>query len=245
MRTKGKVLILSISVLVVILLILLPSLYLVFRYSKPETTVRSLHLIDIDQGSRTFRLGLTLQVYNPNNLKLRVYRIEGDIFIDDEELSPLYNLTGASVPPKGSSEIELVMIVDDSSMKVLTGDELRIKGRSYGKYLWTEGSSEFEEVMDLPGSGNGVENLPPVSVIEAPLTGVVFEEVEFDGSLSTDPDGYITVHHWDLGDGTTEEGEFVTHRYEMPGLYLVRLTTTDDDGSQDTARHEITIRVRP
>ncbi|MBN1390859.1 MAG: PKD domain-containing protein [Candidatus Thermoplasmatota archaeon] len=137
------------------------------------------------------------------------------------------------------------MIVDDSSLKVLTGDVLRIEGRSYGKYLWIKGSSDFEESMDLPGSGNGIENLPPVSVINAPLTAVVLEEVEFDGSLSMDPDGHITGHHWDMGDGTTDEGEFVTHRYERSGLYTVKLTVNDDDGSQDTARHEITVRVRP
>jgi PKD repeat protein len=36
----------------------------------------------------------------------------------------------------------------------------------------------------------------------------------------------------------------VTHRYTSAGLYTVQLTVVDDDGKQDTALHQITIRIR-
>ncbi|MGA1820387.1 MAG: PKD domain-containing protein [Thermoplasmatota archaeon] len=244
MKRKWKVLVITAVIALLLLSILLPSVYLFIRYDKPETTVVSLRVLEIDENAREFKLGLTIQIFNPNNLKMKVTRVEGKVLIDKEEVAPIYNTTGTSVPAKGISEIELVILVDDPSLKVLTGDALTIEGRSYGKYLWVSGSTEFSESIDLPGSGNGIDNVPPVAVIDAPLTALVLEEVEFDGSNSLDTDGSIARYQWDLGDGRTAEGEIINHRYSTPGLYIVKLTVTDDDGDQDIARHEITVRIK-
>jgi hypothetical protein len=219
-------------------------IYAIFRFEKPETSVSSLRLIGVDEQHKTFSIGLNVQVFNPNNLKVEVLRIEGNILIDGTIVAPLYNDTGMEVPPKGSSDIELVIVVDDRSMNVLKGDVLTIRGSVHGKYLWVEGSSDFDESMDLPGHGTGPGNIPPIAVIEAPLTAVVLEDVSFSGALSVDRDGEITNYNWDMGDGTTLEGEIVQHRYRVPGLYIVELEVTDDRGETDIARHEITIRTR-
>jgi len=244
MKRMWKVIIVSAVVVLVVLLVLVPSLYLFIKFDKPETNVASLHLLNVDETSKEFELGLTIEVYNPNNLKMEVTRVDGRVLIDDEEIAPIYNETGTTVPAKGSSEIELVILVNDPSLHVLTGSVLTVEGRSYGKYLWIKGNTGFTESMDLPGHGNPGDNVPPVAVIEAPLTAFVLEEVEFDGSKSVDTDGSITQYEWDLGDGRTAEGDIVTHRYATPGLYIVKLTVTDDGGDHDTARHEITIRVK-
>jgi len=244
MKRKWKIIIASALVVLVVVLVLVPSLYLFIKFDKPDTTVASLRLLSVDESSKQFKLGITIEIYNPNNLKLKVTRVDGRILIDDEEIAPIYNETGTTVPAKGGSEIELVILVDDPSLHVLTGSVLTVEGRAYGKYLWVKGSTEFSEPMDLPGHGNQGENIPPVAVIEGPITAFVLEEVEFDGSRSVDTDGSITQYQWDLGDGRTAEGDIISHRYSTPGLYIVKLTVTDDKGDHDTARHEITVRVK-
>lgn len=51
----------------------------------------------------------------------------------------------------------------------------------------------------------------------------------------------ITSWEWDLGDGTTSNEESFEHTYSAVGQYLVRLTTTDDNGC--TLEHELSIVV--
>lgn len=51
----------------------------------------------------------------------------------------------------------------------------------------------------------------------------------------------IISWEWDLGDGTTSNEESFEHTYSAVGQYLVRLTTTDDNGC--TLEHELSIVV--
>ena len=56
-------------------------------------------------------------------------------------------------------------------------------------------------------------------------------EISFDGSGSTDPDGNLTTHSWNFGDGDSDTGVTTTHTYLNPGAYLVTLTVTDNEGA--------------
>jgi PKD repeat protein len=53
-------------------------------------------------------------------------------------------------------------------------------------------------------------------------------DVQFNAIASYDPDGYITQWNWDFGDGGTDTGATVTHRFVDPGTYLVRLSVRDN-----------------
>jgi PKD repeat protein len=55
------------------------------------------------------------------------------------------------------------------------------------------------------------------------------EWITFDASESID-DGDIVSYDWNFGDGETDSGNVVKHRYLWPGTYNVVLTLTDDDG---------------
>jgi len=61
----------------------------------------------------------------------------------------------------------------------------------------------------------------------------VDEEIIFDGSLSLseNPDLEITKWIWHFGDGTTKEGEKVTHSYSEKRVYLVTLEVEDENGN--------------
>ena len=65
--------------------------------------------------------------------------------------------------------------------------------------------------------------------------------VRFDASGSYDPDGgAIGSYEWDFDDGrtATQSGPVITHAYQEPGLYEVKLTVKDDeDQAGSTLKH--------
>jgi PKD repeat protein len=88
---------------------------------------------------------------------------------------------------------------------------------------------------------NEKPNVPPVA--DAGLDQIVNEDetVFLDGSGSSDSDGLIMNYTWDLGDGNYGYGEFPTHVYDTPGIYIVTLTVTDDDDATDSDTCTITV----
>jgi PKD repeat protein len=58
----------------------------------------------------------------------------------------------------------------------------------------------------------------------------VGEEIAFDGSKSSDPDGDELDFAWDFGDGTSSTSVEPTHSFENPGKYQVKLIVTDVAG---------------
>ncbi len=73
-----------------------------------------------------------------------------------------------------------------------------------------------------------VANAPPVANAGGDRLVGVNQEVLFDGSGSSDPDGTVTSWSWDFGDGSQASGVNVRHRYRASGRYPVTLTVTDD-----------------
>ena len=67
--------------------------------------------------------------------------------------------------------------------------------------------------------------------------------VNFNGTLSTDPDGVIVRYLWDFKDKypATAVGATATHRYKAPGTYYPTLTVVDDLGSSATTT--VTVQV--
>jgi PKD repeat protein len=87
-------------------------------------------------------------------------------------------------------------------------------------------------ILGLVGCNH--ENQPPIAKFEfQPAYPQVNEEVQFDASDSTDPDkgDKISSYKWDFGDGSTDAGEFVTHKYAEAKNYAVKLTVTDAKGA--------------
>jgi PKD repeat protein len=56
----------------------------------------------------------------------------------------------------------------------------------------------------------------------------VNEDITYNGSSSVDSDGKIISWVWKFGDGDTDSGETVVHKYSTPGTYTIRLTVKDD-----------------
>jgi len=87
-----------------------------------------------------------------------------------------------------------------------------------------------------------INNPPTADFSYSPQQPNVYDEVSFI-SQSTDNDGFIVARFWDFGDGTSGLGEIVTHKYCMPGEYIVTLTVTDNEGLSDIIQKTIEVLI--
>jgi len=89
---------------------------------------------------------------------------------------------------------------------------------------------------------NVVENKAPTAKIESIKPDEIFvgDEVTFIASAKDD-DGEVKEITWNFGDGETGKGKTVKHIYAEHGLYVVRLTVTDDCGASSSYTKEITV----
>ncbi|MEW6070811.1 MAG: PKD domain-containing protein, partial [Candidatus Thermoplasmatota archaeon] len=55
--------------------------------------------------------------------------------------------------------------------------------------------------------------------------------LQFNGAGSYDKDGYIVSYYWDFGDGQFSYEVTPLHIYDLPGIYIVNLTVTDNEGA--------------
>ena len=95
-------------------------------------------------------------------------------------------------------------------------------------------------------TGCGFFNQAPTAEIkttpeasDGKVNATVDEEITFDGSDSSDPNGDIASYDWDFdaeNDDTdwTGTGDVQTHSYSQTGTYVVTLTVTDDGGKTDS-----------
>lgn len=86
------------------------------------------------------------------------------------------------------------------------------------------------------------DNQNPVAAFTySPSSPGVDQDIYFNAADSSDPDGSIVAYDWDLGDGTTDSGVSVTHRYGSDGSYTVYLRVTDNSGNTDSVTQTITV----
>jgi Tol biopolymer transport system component len=106
--------------------------------------------------------------------------------------------------------------------------------------LWTMNADGRSQTLiagnsfgDYNPSWNANGNQPPVASSGGPYSGVIAQNVPFNGNSSFDPDGSISTYSWAFGDGGTGSGVSPTHTYAAAGNYTVTLTVTDNLGSTD------------
>lgn len=82
-----------------------------------------------------------------------------------------------------------------------------------------------EQPMTAPLAG--VENNPPQAQVGEDKIALVGQVIEFDGSLSSDPDNDPLTFVWNFGHGRTAEGVKATSTYQYAGEYIVTLKASD------------------
>jgi PKD repeat protein len=100
-------------------------------------------------------------------------------------------------------------------------------------------------LTNVVGYGNFASNLKPMAFLGSGYRWSTGENIRFDGSLSSDPDGTLTSYDWDFGDGSTGSGATPVHAYGSPGTYTVTLTVTDNLGLTAAASTTAAITSAP
>jgi len=109
-------------------------------------------------------------------------------------------------------------------------------------YIDTENNeSDFEIQTPTPNSKNQTflpeQNQPPTARFEfQPENPVINQEVIFDASSSSDPDGNILNYIWNFGDNnsTTTDSATTTHSYPTSSQFTVSLTVLDNQGASSS-----------
>ena len=95
-----------------------------------------------------------------------------------------------------------------------------------------------------------VQNIGPTAAFRvSPARPVVGDTVDFT-SISSDADGPIASHAWDLdGDGgytdDNARGQIAARKFTKTGRYTVRLLVTDTDGATDVETVSVTVGLPP
>lgn len=75
------------------------------------------------------------------------------------------------------------------------------------------------------------------------LSGAIPLQVRFDGGGSTSVKGSIVSYDWDFGDGSAlQKGKTVSHVYNNPGVYQVKLTVKEDSGNEANTSAQVEAR---
>lgn len=86
---------------------------------------------------------------------------------------------------------------------------------------------------------------PSADFTYSPSTPQKGEKVYFNGSLSSDSDGYIRSYIWDFGDGSTGYGEKISHEFTWlttgNKTFTVVLKVTDNRGGVGVSSKTVTV----
>jgi len=82
---------------------------------------------------------------------------------------------------------------------------------------------------------------PTANFTYTPDQPTELDEITFDASSSSDPDGSIVNYTWNLGDGSVGYGVVVQHKYSFDGVYNVTLTVWDNDGAWDVMEKNVVV----
>ncbi len=116
-----------------------------------------------------------------------------------------------------------------------TNDQMRAMHtyKEAGKYTITLTVKDSSEAECNTSTTTQVVNVndPPCAVAVIPELVCAGDDIVLDGSKSTDTPGDKLTYKWDMGDGTTEEGQKITHAYTKGGRYQIVLSVIDDSGT--------------
>ena len=109
----------------------------------------------------------------------------------------------------------------------------------------TPTSSKQTQNNESNNNNKGTTNHPPVANAGGPYYEYAGNQIQFNGSKSSDPDGDTLTYHWDFGDGNTSNLKNPTHTYTKPGNYTVILLVEDSTGKNDTDKTFAVITTIP
>ncbi len=101
--------------------------------------------------------------------------------------------------------------------------------------------------VSAPSAVNITNQNPIASFTASPTSGFAPLTVSLDASSSFDPDGTITSYNWDFNvSGVTATGKTTSITYSnVPNIYNITLTVTDNSGATSKAVKQINVTIAP
>ena len=215
----------------------------------PSELGRSLSLFadpDVLQQDGTSQSRVTIEARDANsqplrNVPVRVETYLAGVLADFGLLSARSVVTGSdgrasliyTAPPPPSEP------VDDFVVVTLLATPI---GSNYANAI----PRQVEIRLIPPGVILPPNTAPTAAFSFSPTTPGQQEQIVFDASSSTDPDGVLVSYQWDFGDQTTGSGVRVVKSYATGGAYTVRLTVTDDrNASNSTSQSVFVLNASP
>jgi hypothetical protein len=148
--------------------------------------------------------------------------------------------------------------INDTILEERMGNEAGLiaywRGCNQGDSDTTQGSAVRPMTVDLKNDVACASDGAPLTDddLQAPTASFTFspggpdvdQDVTFDASGSSDPDGQIESYDWEFG-FETGSGETTTYAFAEPVEYKVTLTVTDNDGLTDTVSKTVNVGGDP
>jgi PKD repeat protein len=127
----------------------------------------------------------------------------------------------------------------DANHRYTTDPAVRASMIAKGAVAEGSGSSGVAFCANDAGRGN-FAHVSPLSVTIL-VTQTTSDMFSFSSSVAGAVGVVAMAYAWNFGDGTTDTGPAVSHRFATAGTYSVELTVTDDKGDQTSASKSMTV----
>ena len=114
-------------------------------------------------------------------------------------------------------------------------------GATGGLVATTDAASRATAMTVVLKAAVGANQLP-TAAFSASCAG---RDCTFDGTASSDGDGFVTSYAWAFGDGATATGPSPTHTYASGGSFSVTLTVTDNSGGSADRVKDVNVVANP
>lgn len=114
-----------------------------------------------------------------------------------------------------------------------------------GLFSATNAQAQDEQIFEENSAEESVDETAELRADAGPgRKTLTNKQISFDASSSEIPENQDVEVLWDFGDGVRTTGNQVSHSYERPGSYLVRLTvSTEEKTEEDTLEVRVFERV--
>ncbi len=147
--------------------------------------------------------------------------------------------------PDGDEELDTYLWESDRSGELSTSVTFQqnLEEGMHNITLTVTDTKEASSRAEVTITVTMIPNSPPTADAGDDKSGKVNEDISFDGSASTDPDGDTLSYHWDFdGDGIWDDhNKTTTHAFEQVGTYYIALMVEDTSGANDTDNMTVTI----
>ena len=122
---------------------------------------------------------------------------------------------------------------DWSGTSPVGGTQVQVSGPGKDAQTWNS------RAMFVYQASGQQTNTPPIADADVHCDNGL--TCSFDASNSSDPDGSVSSYLWEFGDGQTSTDAVTQHTYATSGPRTVKLTVTDNEGTQSST----TVNINP